>query len=329
MVQRAGSRQGDRCPDRQVPRRRHAQYADQAVLRHHGRLHQDARPTRRCRSVSFTGGADPAGCLFVLYFAAAMSDQDRNRLPAGQSRGTSIAPSTATPSRRSASTSKSSSGPASMVSRGRRSPRTRSPPEQGLGMGCYVHNTTPDDRRMGEGWEEIFVRQDWCWSAHRPRSSAEADGVDLILMCCAEMYPEGPALQGSAGPALSAHVRSRAPTGRGARQDRLALLLPTPWTSARTARPGKASRGWPDVNRISASASRQAKRSSSSSRRDRSTSPSIWGYGDGLAPFDPDTLLADISAALGCPTVTPNVLNVFQARMLRPRPGRNRYHVER
>jgi hypothetical protein len=55
----------------------------------------------------------------------------------------------------------------------------------------------------------------------------------------------------------------------------------------------------------------------------------IWGYGDGLAPHDPETLLADISAALKCPTITPNVLNVFNARTMVVPAWPERIHVER
>lgn len=204
-------------------------------------------------------------------------------------------------------------------------------PEDGLGIGCYVHNTTPDDRRMGAGWEEIFVDQTWYLErAQAAIDSHEAAGVDIILMCCAEMYPEG-ALH-SKVPLLLPYqlmfdVVKRQVEARG--KIKLALLLPTAWHIGQD-RATWTSQPWMDkvdahfgIGIADGQAVEQLK---AEGPFDLAI---IWGYGDGLAPHDPETLLADISAALQCPTITPNVLNVFNARTLVVPAWPERIHVER
>ncbi len=204
-------------------------------------------------------------------------------------------------------------------------------PDKGLGIGCYVHNTTPDDRRMGAGWEEIFVDQ--AWYLERAQAAIEAherDGVDIILMCCAEMYPEG-ALS-STVPLLLPYqlmfdaVRRQA-QARG--KIKLALLLPTDWHIGQD-RATWSSQPWMSkvephfgIGIANGAAIEQLK---PEGPYDMAL---IWGYGDGLAPFDPETLLADISSALGCPTITPNVLNIFNGRTMLTPAWNERIHVER
>jgi hypothetical protein len=204
-------------------------------------------------------------------------------------------------------------------------------PEAGLGIGCYVHNSTPDDRRMGAGWEEIFVRQDWYLERAQAAIDAhQRDGVELILMCCAEMYPEG-ALHAEVPLLLPYQLMfdmvRRQVEARG--RLRLALLLPTPWHIGQD-RATWTSQPWmADVEPhfgIGIATGEAIEQLRPHGPYDLAL---IWGYGDGLAPFDPETLLADISAALGCPVVTPNVLNVFQARMLSVPAWPERPYVER
>lgn len=203
-------------------------------------------------------------------------------------------------------------------------------PEDGLGIGCYVHNDTPADRRMGSGWEEIFVSQKWyieraqaCVAAH------EKDGVDIILMCCAERYP--PNSFRSKVPLVLPYqlmfdfVRRRVDV-RG--RVRLALLLPTPWHIEQD-RATWTSEPWMKDVEVSFGVGIADGQAVADLKKGAPYDLAlIWGYGDGLAPHDPDTLLADISAALGCPTVTPNVLNVFQARLLLTPAWPERVHVE-
>jgi protein AroM len=204
-------------------------------------------------------------------------------------------------------------------------------PEAGLGIGCYVHNTTPDDRRMGAGWEEIFVDQPWYLERAQAAIDAhEAAGVDIILMCCAEMYPEG-ALHASV-PLLLPYqlmfdVVRRQAEARG--KVKLALLLPTAWhieqdRATWTSQPWMAN---VDVHFGVGIADGQAVEELK--KQGSFDLAIIWGYGDGLAPHDPETLLADISAALKCPTITPNVLNVFNARTMVVPAWPERVHVER
>lgn len=204
-------------------------------------------------------------------------------------------------------------------------------PEDGLGIGCYVHNTTPDDRRMGAGWEEIFVDQTWYLERAQAAIDAhEAAGVDIILMCCAEMYPEG-ALH-SKVPLLLPYqlmfdVVRRQAEARG--KVKLALLLPTAWHIEQD-RATWTSQPW--MSKVEAHfgvgiADGQAVEELK--KQGAFDLAIIWGYGDGLAPHDPETLLADISAALKCPTITPNVLNVFNARTMVVPAWPERIHVER
>ena len=191
-------------------------------------------------------------------------------------------------------------------------------PENGLGIGCYVHNTTPDDRRMGSGWEEVFVDQAWYLQRCQAAVDAHiADGVELIMMCCAEMYPEG-ALKSSVPLVLPYQLmfdlvrRQAAPRA----SYKLALLLPTPWHIEQDKATWR-SQEWMstiDVHfGVGIPDGRAAAQLKDEGPYDLAL---IWGYGDGLALHDPDTMLADISAALGCPTVTPNILNILQARLL-------------
>lgn len=202
-------------------------------------------------------------------------------------------------------------------------------PEDGLGIGCYVHNTASDDRRMGAGWEEIFVAQDWYLERAQAAIDAHvAAGAEIILMCCAEMYPEG-ALS-SPVPLLLPYqlifdlVRRQA-EARG--HLKLALLLPTEWHIWQDRATWK-SQPWMEKVEphfgIGIATGEALDQLAPQGPYDLAL---IWGYGDGLAPHDPETLLVDISAWLGCPVVTPNVLNVFNARMLVAPAWPERVHV--
>jgi len=202
-------------------------------------------------------------------------------------------------------------------------------PADGLGIGCYVHNTTPDDRRMGAGWEEIFVTQSWYLERAQSAIDAHiAEGAEIILMCCAEMYPEG-ALHSSV-PLLLPYqlmfdlVRRQA-EARG--KIKLALLLPTEWHIDQD-RATWTSQPWMDKVEphfgIGIATGEALDQLEGEGPYDLAL---IWGYGDGLAPHDPETLLADISTRLGCPVVTPNVLNVFNARTLISPAWPERIHV--
>jgi hypothetical protein len=204
-------------------------------------------------------------------------------------------------------------------------------PQAGLGIGCYVHNDTPADRRMGSGWEEIFVDQRWYIErARRAIAAHETDGANIILMCCAERYP--PDSFSSRVPLVLPYqlmfdLVHRQVAARG--RLRLALLLPTPWHIEQDRETWRSEPWMADVDvsigvGIADGGAVVALRPGGP--YDLAL---IWGYGDGLAPHDPENLLADISTALGCPTVTPNVLNVFQARVLLSPAWPERVHVER
>lgn len=204
-------------------------------------------------------------------------------------------------------------------------------PEQGLGIGCYVHNTTPDDRRMGKGWEEIFVDQTWYLKRAQAAIDAhERAGCDIILMCCAEMYPEG-ALKSRIPMLLPYQLMfdlvRRQTEARG--KFRLALLLPTDWHIGQDRATWKSQSWMRDVEPHFGIGIADGRAVASLKKEGLFDLALIWGYGDGLAPHDPDTLLADIAAELGCPVVTPNVLNVFNARMLLSPAWPERIHVER
>lgn len=204
-------------------------------------------------------------------------------------------------------------------------------PEQGLGIGCYVHNTTPDDRRMGAGWEEIFVDQTWYLKRAQAAIDAhERAGCDIILMCCAEMYPEG-ALKSRIPMLLPYQLMfdfvRRQTEARG--KFRLALLLPTDWHIGQDRATWKSQPWMRDVEPHFGIGIADGRAVASLKKEGPFDLALIWGYGDGLAPHDPDTLLADIAAELGCPVVTPNVLNVFNARMLLSPAWPERIHVER
>lgn len=204
-------------------------------------------------------------------------------------------------------------------------------PSDGLGIGCYVHNDMPADRRMGGGWEEVFVDQTWYIERARQAIKAcECEGADIILLCCAEMYREGtftanvPLLLPYQ---LTFDVVRRLAEAKG--KVRLALLLPTEWHIGQD-RATWTSQAWMrnvephfGVGIPDGQAVEQLK---GEGPYDLAL---IWGYGDGLAPHDPDDLLETISAALGCPTITPNVLNIFNARMLLRPAWPERPHVGR
>ncbi len=204
-------------------------------------------------------------------------------------------------------------------------------PEQGLGIGCYVHNDTPADRRMGSGWEEIFVDQRWYIERAQHAIDAHvADGMDIILMCCAEMYPPGSFK--SKIPLVLPYqlmfdVVRRQAEAKGS--FRLALLLPTAWHIGQD-RATWASEPWMTIVEpsfgIGIADGQAVEQLRDGAPYDLAL---IWGYGDGLAPHDPEDLLASIAEALQCPVLTPNVLNVFQARVLMSPAWPERIHVER
>ena len=266
--------------------------------------------------------SDPSGRLLCsLLSRRLMYDQDRNRLPAGQSPRTEY---------RSfhRNALKALGLDVEILERACLDGLTRAQIAQNeisrlnKGWEWAATSTTllPTTAAWARGWEEIFVRQDWCLERAQAAIDAhEADGVDLILMCCAEMYPEG-ALHSKVPLVLPYQlmfdlVRRQAEARRA--RSSFALLLPTPWHIGQD-RATWQSQPWMARRQIAFRHRHRDRRSDRAAQAAGTVRPRprSWGYGDGLAPFDPDTLLADISAALGCPTVTPNVLNVFQARML-------------
>lgn len=204
-------------------------------------------------------------------------------------------------------------------------------PEDGLGIGCYVHNDTPADRRMGSGWEEIFVNQAWYIERAQAAISAhEADGMDIILMCCAEMYP--PNSFRCSVPLLLPYqlmfdVVRRQTEAKG--RFKLALLLPTAWHIGQDRATWESQTWMKDVEAsfgIGIADGQAVEQLKAGAPYDLAL---IWGYGDGLAPHDPEDLLESISKGLQCPVITSNVLNVFNARTLLSPAWPERINVER
>ena len=203
-------------------------------------------------------------------------------------------------------------------------------PEAGPGIGCYVHADVPADRRMGTGWEEIFVDRDWYIERARAAVAAhEQDGVDIILMCCAERYPPGSFKAGV--PLLLPYQLMFDLTRRRAELKghlRLALLLPTPWHIEQDIATWHSEPWMTDVAVSIGVGIPDGKAVAELAPRGPFDLALIWGYGDGLAPHDPEDMLATISAGLGCPVITPNVLNVFNARLLLQPAWPERPHAE-
>ncbi len=191
-------------------------------------------------------------------------------------------------------------------------------PADGPGIGCYVHSGAPADVRMGQGWEEIFVRRDWFIERAQAAVAAhEADGADIVLMCCAEWYPAD--AFSTRIPLLLPYrmmfdlVRSLAGT---LGHVRLALLIPTDWHIDQDRATWEREDWMSDVNVSIGVGIPNGKGAAALAATAPFDLALIWGYGDGLAPNDPDDMLNRISDTLGCPVVTPNILNIQRARLL-------------
>jgi hypothetical protein len=189
-------------------------------------------------------------------------------------------------------------------------------PAKGTGIGCYVHAGT-SDARMGSGWEEVFIdHATYVRRAQAGIDRLEAQGVALTMVCCAEQYPEG-AFR-SRRPVILPYtlffnvVRGLVETlGRV----RLGLLIPTPWHIAQD-RATWRSQTWMKSVETTIGVGIANGKGVAELRGKPHDLVLIWGYGDGLAKGDPDTLIADIERELDAPVITPNILNIQRARLL-------------
>ncbi|WP_159500589.1 AroM family protein [Microbacterium sp. 18062] len=187
-------------------------------------------------------------------------------------------------------------------------------------IGCHIQSPGSTGDRMGEGHREVFVdRAFMIQRVQRALDSLNDRGVELVIFCCAEEYPDGSFT--SKAPLvlpfrlLLAQVGAFMETRESAR---IGLIVPSvphiaqdlvTWSRASWAqRVDFVAAGW-----SSSGAGMAQELLSQGAGLDLVV---LFGYGMGIAPADDPRLLDEISAAVGVPLITAHGVTTSVARGL-------------
>lgn len=191
--------------------------------------------------------------------------------------------------------------------------------ENEIGIGCYANVTADNnDRRMGSGRLEVWLELNKFYPyVQKAIDTLEAKGCELIMLCCAERYPEDafhsnvPFIMPYRAAFDVAHTLATTLN----RRPSIGVLIPdqkhypqdlASWHCRDWMRNIDVTIGIGIINGVGLSTLKGKKYDA----------VFVWGYGEGIAPGDPVDLIKTFEKELNCPIITPSALNLHIARML-------------
>ena len=191
--------------------------------------------------------------------------------------------------------------------------------ENEIGIGCYANvSAENNDRRMGSSRMEVWLEMNKFYPlVQKAIDKLEAQGCELIMLCCAEQYPED-AFHSNVPFIMPYKVAFDVAHNLVTclnRRPSIGVLVPdevhypqdvNSWRCRDWMRNIDVTVGIGIINGVG-KAQLQGK---------KYDVIFIWGYGEGIAPGDPVDLIKNYEAEFGCPVITPIVSNLHMARML-------------
>lgn len=192
--------------------------------------------------------------------------------------------------------------------------------ENEVGIGCYALDDKGEDHRMGSGRLEVWLELNKFHPyVQKAIDRLEAQGVEMILLCCAEQYPENafhsnvPFIMPYKVAFAKAHTLATS-----LKRASIGVLIPdqkhynqdlATWQCREWMRNIDVKIGIGIINGKGLAELKGGKYDL----------VFIWGYGEGVAPGDPKDLVKDLEKELNAPVLTPSSLNLYFARnLLRP-----------
>lgn len=191
-----------------------------------------------------------------------------------------------------------------------------------IGIACYVHVKGSFDYRLGEGWQEPWIsREKLIPHLQKGIDTLERAGVDLILLCCAEEYPENafhskvPLILPYA--VMFSQARMLADTME---KPGIGVLVPSKLHYKQDLATWTSRRWMHDIDlHIAIKKPKEEGWGVSQLKGKKLVAVFYWGYGVGTAPLDPDRRVALLEEELDAPVITPGAASIFFARaLLRP-----------
>ena len=191
--------------------------------------------------------------------------------------------------------------------------------ENEIGIGCYACVSDDNtDKRMGTGRLEVWLELTKFYPyVQKAIDKLEAQGCELIMLCCAEQYPED-AFHSNVPfimPYKVAFDMAHHLVTCLNRRPSIGVLIPdqkhyaqdlASWRCRDWMRDLDVSIGIGIINGVGLSQLKGKKYDL----------VYIWGYGEGIAPGDPADLVKTFEKEFGCPVLTPSAQNLHIARML-------------
>jgi len=189
--------------------------------------------------------------------------------------------------------------------------------ENEVGIGCYALDDEGTDNRMGDGRLEVWLEiNKFHPYVQKAIDRLEAQGCELIMLCCAEQYPED---------AFHSHVPFIMPykaafgqaymLATSMERASIGVLIPDQKHYAQDLASWRC-RDWMRNIDVKIGIGIINGNGLAELKGGKYDAVFIWGYGEGVAPGDPEKLVKTLETELNCPVITPSALNLHFARTL-------------
>lgn len=189
-------------------------------------------------------------------------------------------------------------------------------------IGAHVHVPGARGNHMGDGWEHRFFALDFA-TQHVQRTIGlleQQDKVDMVLLACAAEFPEG----SLAADTLLIHPRellfhTAEAIARGSRRRiRIGMIVDAEHADHDLA--DWQSQPWfPRIDLVISPIETSTLEAAQRLGEAKVEFAFLFGYGVGLAPFDPIDQVASLEAAIGAPLILPHrVATLFLRHLIGP-----------
>jgi hypothetical protein len=173
-------------------------------------------------------------------------------------------------------------------------------------------------KRFGADWGEVWYERDWSISLMQAciDDLEQEEGVDAIIYCCAEAYPEG-ALRSTKPLVMPYRVTLGYAEAVARSREGGAIVGVLTGSTRQRAQQLEMWHRYPWAADLKVQFEELGKTPLEAVQRLARAKPDLviyWGYGTGLAPSDPPGLIPEMESILGRPIILPHIVSTLFVR---------------